>query len=404
MKIKVSTLILYSSIMVMLLRSSATIRLINSLNILLILAQMLIFIYFAVKVFSRKEKISGIIKIFIIFYIILLVSTILYSKDFNAYRSYMIQAIGSLLIIEYYIKKDYKILIKSIADCTSIILILNLITVILFRDGFSFGTEEGYYLLGIRIAFTPYVLLLLLTTLIYDKIQFNKKISSKSIMLIFIGLLNLIVKEVVTGIVTIGVVGLIILIFNKSKINNISFNKIMIMYSVLFIGIVVFSIQYRIPFFSYLLEDVMNKDLSFNNRDIIWASAIDDIKQRPVLGYGITAGGGVEVEFEYNTKILVAHNQILHVLHEGGFISLILFIIIFIKISNKMDNFKSDYSVIIIKSVLIGLLLMMITEVQSQKCIIFLILAIAYNLEYLINDKNEQENKKIQGDIIYERK
>lgn len=404
MKIKVSTLILYSSIMVMLLRSSATIRLINSLNIILILAQMLIFIYFAVKVFSRKEKISGIIKIFITFYIILLVSTMLYSKDFNAYRSYMIQAIGSLLIVEYYIKKDYKILIKSIADCTSILLILNLITVILFRDGFSFGTEEGYYLLGIRIAFTPYVLLLLLTTLIYDKIQFNKKISSKSIMLIFIGLLNLIVKEVVTGIVTIGVVGLIILIFNKSKINNISFNKIMIMYSVLFIGIVVFSIQYRIPFFSYLLEDVMNKDLSFNNRDIIWASAIDDIKQRPVLGYGITAGGGVEVEFEYNTKILVAHNQILHVLHEGGFISLILFIIIFIKISNKMDNFKSDYSVIIIKSVLIGLLLMMITEVQSQKCIIFLILAIAYNLEYLINDKNEQENKKIQGDIIYERK
>ena len=404
MKIKVSTLILYSSIMVMLLRSSATIRLINSLNIILILAQMLIFIYFAVKVFSRKEKISGIIKIFITFYIILLVSTMLYSKDFNAYRSYMIQAIGSLLIVEYYIKKDYKILIKSIADCTSILLILNLITVILFRDGFSFGTEEGYYLLGIRIAFTPYVLLLLLTTLIYDKIQFNKKISSKSIMLIFIGLLNLIVKEVVTGIVTIGVVGLIILIFNKSKINNISFNKIMIMYSVLFIGIVVFSIQYRIPFFSYLLEDVMNKDLSFNNRDIIWASAIDDIKQRPVLGYGITAGGGVEVEFEYNTKILVAHNQILHVLHEGGFISLILFIIMFIKISNKMENFKSDYSVIIIKSVLIGLLLMMITEVQSQKCIIFLILAIAYNLEYLINDKNEQENKKIQGDIIYERK
>lgn len=403
MKIKVSTLILYSSVMVMLLRSSATIRLINSLNILLILAQMIIFLYFAIKIFSKKEKISGVLKIFILFYFILLVSTILYSKDFNAYRSYTIQALGSLLIVEYYIKKDYKILIKSIADCTSVLLILNLISVILFKDGLGFGTEDGYYLLGIRIAFTPYVLLLLLTTLIYDYIQFNKKISSKSIILIFIGLLNLIVKEVVTGIVTIGIVILIILICYKSKINNISFNKIMIIYSILFIGIVVFSIQYRIPFFSYLLEDVLNKDLSFNNRDIIWASTIDDIKQKPILGYGITASGGVEVEFEYNTKVLVAHNQILHVLHEGGFISLILFIMIFIKISNKMVIFKSNYSVIIIKAVLIGLLLMMITEVQSQKCIIFFILAIAYNLEYLVN-KNEQEIKKTQEDIIYERK
>ena len=403
MKIKISTLILYFSVMVMLLRSSATMRALNYINLLLVLAQMIIFIYFGIKILFRTNKKSGILKIFLIFYLLLFISTIMGSKDFNSYGSYVIQAIGTILIVEYYMKKDSKLMIKSIIDCTSILLILNLITILILKNGFDFIKDNRYYFLGIRISFTPYVILLLSATLLYDKIQNNKKISKKSIILIVIAIINLIAKSVVTGIVTVATILFLIIIFQKKAKLNISLNKIMIIYSIIFIGIVVFSAQYKIPFFSYFLEDVLNKDLSFNNRDIIWSSAIEEIKKRPIMGYGITGSGGVEVEFEYETKVLVAHNQILHVLHEGGFVSLILFIIIFIIISKKLDKYKENYIADVIKSVLTGLLLMMITEVQSQKCIIFFILAISYNIEYLIQ-KNKSEKTIFKEEFNYVKK
>lgn len=161
---------------------------------------------------------------------------------------------------------------------------------------------------------------------------------------------------------------------------------IYLIYAIGFVLIVVYNIQYKLPFFSYLLEDVMHKDLSFDNRTTIWASTIVAFLKQPLFGYGVTGGGGVLVEFKYRVATLSAHNQILNTLYEGGIVSFVFFMIMFGVVA---DNIKKCFSLKLNRlysCFLIGYLMIMFTEVQTTKALLFITLSIIANTDKLIEE------------------
>lgn len=399
MKIKVSTIILYISIMVMLLRSSATITQIRYLNEGLVIFQILIFIYYIVKIILSRRKISIFTMLMIALYMILYISTYMGSKDFTGYRSYMIQAIGTILIVEYGMSKDCIKLLRVLKNCLAFVLVVNTITVILYNNGLPIINNRGYYFLGLRIGFSPFVLLFLMVSLLYDKINYNKYFSKYTIIMLIISMLSLLLQKVATGIFTTAIVVALITLYHFGKFNFLTLGKFLVIYIVCSVGILVFSIQYHIPIVSYVLEDVMKKDLSFDNREYIWNASINDIKQKPILGYGITGGGDVVVKFTFVTKTLTSHNQILHILHEGGILAFSLFFISFLLIIKGIEINKNNYISQINRAIMIGFLLMMVTEVQSQKSLMFFAMAIAYYTPKLIEKNNEIQVKSSSLDI-----
>ena len=88
---------------------------------------------------------------------------------------------------------------------------------------------------------------------------------------LIIGVITVWIKNVSTGIVTILVVMILLKIMGTKK-KNIELYQIYILYSIIYILIVGFNIQYHIPFLSYFLQDILGKDLTFDNRTTIWLS------------------------------------------------------------------------------------------------------------------------------------
>lgn len=268
-------------------------------------------------------------------------------------------------------------------------LLINLITLILFSQGLGvYGYNESsdnyYYFLGLRIAFTPFILTELLLSHIVDYLQ-EKKLSSFTRMSFAVGLLTLFIEKIATGLLAIVIIYALMFLVRRKNI-KLNMYAIYLIYAIGFILIVVYNIQYKLPFFSYLLEDVMHKDLSFDNRTTIWASTIAAFLKQPLFGYGVTGGGGVLVEFKYRVATLSAHNQILNTLYEGGIVSFVFFVIMFGVVAEKIKKCFSLKLNRLYSCFLIGYLMIMFTEVQTTKALLFITLSIITNTDKLIEE------------------
>ena len=105
----------------------------------------------------------------------------------------------------------------------------------------------------------------------------------------------------------------------------------------LFIGVVYFNIQERV---SWLFTNVLQRDLSFTGRVVMWQNGILAIIKKPIFGWGY-----VDSSTGWNLFVRAGHthNQFLHIAFQGGLVSLILFLIFLLSCVNKMKNIPEYY-------------------------------------------------------------
>ena len=90
----------------------------------------------------------------------------------------------------------------------------------------------------------------------------------------------------------------------------------------------------------YLIENVMEKDMSFTNRSTVWEEISLMIKQSPITGYGMRDAQW----FESQVFVKSAHNIIYQIQIFGGYILLLLFLIIIISAIIKSIKHPSIHS------------------------------------------------------------
>lgn len=99
-------------------------------------------------------------------------------------------------------------------------------------------------------------------------------------------------------------------------------------------------------FVQFFVEKILHKTITFTGRTEIWAKAIIAFRKSPIVGYGV----GAQVVTYINGINVNEHNQILHILIEGGVVALILFIlsvIIFIKNIRLIQNISIENAFIV---------------------------------------------------------
>ena len=112
---------------------------------------------------------------------------------------------------------------------------------------------------------------------------------------------------------------LLLRLYKYNRICNIvSYSIITVLF---FVGVVLLRLQDKL---SFVIQNLLNRDLTFSARTFIWDDAIKLIQASPVTGYGILTEEGV---FHVLNKMWT-HNQILGILFEGGAVGLLLFLII----------------------------------------------------------------------------
>lgn len=338
-------------------------------------------------------KFSKFTVIFSIFCIFLLLSTIIgeQASVYDFFRIYY-----RLIAITYYIDWGLKLkannILISLYNSLYIIILINFLTIIIYPNGlYAAEYTNNWFLLYDNTHIFWYMPALLLAYI-------NLKIKNKKITLDFIILLTMITYSVYYCFSANSVVAytilLIFLAFKKHthKITFLNAKTYFIAFFVLFLLIVIFRAQ---EIFSWLIVDILHKDLTFTNRTIIWDRIIVLIKENWIIGYGLENANIIAHKLG-NSHFAHAHNTLLNVLYKGGIFTLTSFIMLMKESIKKLQKYN-HYTISKIASFIVFcILIMTIFEAREEIIGFYIIFVLTYNIEYIVN--TYYENNSIKGE------
>lgn len=193
------------------------------------------------------------------------------------------------------------------------------------------------YFLGIRTRFTdlifPYLFVVSVRHLALERKP------KRIIIPALLSLYNMMSVSIGTAIGGLLIYIALVLVFTSIKNNEkrARIGRIVIIASALVsVSIVFFRIQ---AMFSFLIEDILHKKLTFTGRTYIWDSAINYVQKSPILGHGYSANGVAS----YRGLQWQAHNQVLETLAEGGAVALLLLVSFVAKCVKKIKSNNKIY-------------------------------------------------------------
>ena len=363
---------------------------INILNKIYNVLQVLNFFIILIIFIKNNMKISKEIMIIFLLQSVLIVSTIVHNGEIVEIIINTVQIFAFSMIIEYLMKKDVKTFFKAITIILVLLVSCNLATILCKPEGFMVGYLKEW-LFGTKNNHFSIVLPTLSISYIYFKYIKQNKYNIMYIILSVISILTIFIMNSATSIVSIIFFYMYFVFINKKK-NKIDMRKLTIVYIIIFIGVIVFQIQNN---FSFIIENLLHKDLTFTGRTDIWSRAIRFIEKSPIIGYGNESN--LVRTFKFSSKSSVhCHNMILETFYQGGILGGILFasfIGIVINKINKINNIKA-YNFIV--WTILTYFVALFTEVYSFEVImwVFIILGNLNNID-AIQKKGELNERRI---------
>ena len=343
-------------------------------------------IIFGMGILLKKRKIQQIDLIVIIFYLVLAGSTILNRGSIAEYIKEVISFLALYITLSIGVSNNSSKYIKIMNKYLLIYTLINTLSAIIFYPNSMFRDNNNpiFFLGGDNTSIRLYLASILFYFL-------NNYIETGKVKIPVLPLLNLFVfsmlRDIGGGKVSFLIVtmGFVYLRFAKKMPQKI-IKYIMIINIVIFLMLVVFN---KMSIFSFIIVNVLNRNLTLTDRTVIWEVTINQIIRKPMLGYGIIDGLKFQQLLPGITGIN-AHNTYLMILFNGGVIAFSLFIYIFILASKRFDSKKHRKWLYAIPIVLMTLMIRAQIEGWDVVWIIlFLKMAYSYNNIENIADKEE---------------
>lgn len=292
----------------------------------------------------KNKKISPMTIVAIIYCLGRFLITYICSHDLASsllsYSSFTI--IILFMFVECTVKENTKNLIEGISIYCEVIIYINFVCLLFPKFGQLF--DCGYILENDNNQFIYYILSI---TISYINFYLNKDKQSKisMILLCLIVLVTAIKLFAATTIVSIGILILSLILSYKFNIGSIV--SYIIFYFVTIIAIVFFNAPHL---FSFLIVDILHKDITLSLREYLWRDFKVEILNSPLIGHGYQNNKIFSPE---QNIYLYAHNHILDELYCGGIIMYLVyvwFVILPAKklLKNKDTNIAKVFSAIIL--------------------------------------------------------
>lgn len=248
----------------------------------------------------------------------------LYTSNKNKVELYdvailVLSCFGNIVYIGNEIKINQYSVIKTGKDILNILLFVNLFLVLLFPKGIATGLDylsTPYHFFGTKNQATPLFILASILFFMYEEYTQNY---IESVLEQLLVILNVILYGSGTGILCV-VINVVLNVYQKrqkytNQIKSSKQLKRLIVFAVLLtIGVVFLNAQ---NLFSFLIVDILGKDITLSGRTTIWDNAIAAIKTHPIIGHGY----GYKADRNF-----YSHNLFLELLVTGGLIGLVLYI------------------------------------------------------------------------------
>lgn len=292
-----------------------------------------------------------------------------------------VQCFGLVICLQYWIEdyaeQVYRILYKYLF----VLVVINFGSVIFFENGMiqvsTYANRYvGYYFLGVTNQMGAYILLACCMSIIYC--IFKEKVCISAIILNICGYCTLLHVWSATSILGMTFMLVSTLLLAQRKLLERIFTPIKNMIYILGLHYLIVVLSGGAAF-SYLIVNILKKDLSFSGRRTIWEYALTQIKRSPLIGYGeiqnaryITVG----------TAKFNAHNIFLQISLEGGIVLAIIMIVILFFCFWQLKKCENRKIKIVLAELGIIIFVMMVAEVYSF-LIIFSALFLIYGGKYI---------------------
>lgn len=345
---------------------------------------MIFIVILIIGLYLYRGKYSGLNILLLCFFLILGFSTFINHNYIFYFLKIYLPIIGLVLYGQMCIESNKNNFLNILSLLFSTLIILNVISLIfplnIFGDRMSF--------LGYDNNATSIIILGFLFILLRYK-DSQKKWNLEIVVNIICLLLTIILIESATCKFMIVILILFFLLIYKRNLPINKFLKTKYIYAIfifLFFAIVIFRLQ---SVLSFLIVNVLHRNLSFTGRTEIWDIAISLFTQKPIFGFGVL-DPSIRLE---TLGIFHAHNTILQILVDGGLVSLFFYTLIWYYIYVLLKHSDDSETK---KLFVFGVFVILITslfEFYVKSSTIYLFLSMIYYISYI--DSKACDSKKI---------
>ncbi len=339
-----------------------------------------------------KRKYSKFILMLLAFQGTIVISTIFNNGNIKSAIIIMITIVTLCMFIELCLYNSVKEFFIAVWYLFATLIVIELVLMFLYPNGLiDVGVfQQRYHLLGHRNQMVQ-ILAPLVAIFLVKSIVYYEKITNITIIMITCILLSLYLCGSSTALVGVILIVIYFLLFYKGIFKKIiTFNKVIVVYTITYILIVIVQAQEKFKFF---IEVVLNKSLTMSSRTFIWNNAIELVKQckTPLWGYGM---GNISIPV-WGDVYSHPHNQILNIILEGGYIAIILFILILFICGKQLNKFRQNDSAKIFVYFIFVILVVMLTEYYGSSLMFFMLLTMAYHIKLIVLQTSKRNiNKK----------
>ena len=320
----------------------------------------------------------------IIYYLVMLYSTVRGHGSISRALMYALIGYGSVIFAYYMIKYELIYACRLMRTLLWMYTIINIATVIIFPNGITqTGTSlSAVYFLGQPTRYAYFYFPALLFCAIEDELLYRK--IGKNTILIFIICFTMLVTAWTVGSSIAMFVLVVFYFFHRLKIfNTVTYFAVQL---IGYFGLVYFSIQ---KIFETLILGYLKKDMTMSSRTLIWKNALNAISESPYLGIGILDN----VETRKVLGFVHAHNHLLHITFSCGYIGLTIFFALIVTAYAAAEKYREFFvaKICAIFVCAVGIQLLMDTVDGVRNHYIFM-LAICAFIGEMVETFNLQES------------
>lgn len=293
---------------------------------------------------------------------IMFLSTYLGRGSLRRTVSQIYPIIGLFLLLNFMKKDELKRSLRGYTYILFFFTIINAIFCLFSLNEAIFG--ENLYVLGVK---NQVAVVLIFSNLLFEILDKEQKNLYKIFKYINLILSTYIILDIRSGnnLLAWCIICSFFILRNFKTIGKLPLTLIFVAYIIFFVLVVEFHIQ---ELFAGLIVGILHKDLTFSLRTQIWDVVLAQIKNNPILGYGIQESGnlfqiiGIYNNGQFYNSILSAHNTLLQTVYENGLLMLVPVILIVGYTDKKLKSIKNNIWKIQIICSFCGLLIVMFAE------------------------------------------
>lgn len=317
------------------------------------------------------------------------ISTLINKKNIYTMMIQAITIITFCMLSEVCIRENAQIFFHSLFYLLFVLININFIFLLRYPNGMAVA-EYYYYpvnFLGIDNQLSPILTIAIVSSFLFVCYGGNKVLAY---FLSTVSLLTTVIMWSATGVVCM-MIFLMLSIFTNRLFWRKILNSLWAYMGIIVANIMILFMDIQ-NFFAYFIIEFLGKNLTLSGRIEMWKQAVNMIKQRWLLGYGISSGHGYVF---WKGRFYYTHNGILEVLIQGGVLALTMFVLMIAVQAINLYKYRENKVEAILLAGSIANMVGLLTEAYITQIPIYALMVFGYNIDQIIRQMNGYSLKKI---------